>query len=123
MRIAAEIFNRSVGKNRAISVQDMMTASSTAASTMTAAGDAMDHAAAALRAATGDEAGADTPVEAKSGGRKAKAKTGVNSASLEKSGEEVTWPPRVFCLAVGGKSPIAGTLENRPRILVDNMEL
>ena len=46
----------------------------------------MDHATAALRTATGAETGADTPVEAKSGGRKAKANMGVNSASLEKIG-------------------------------------
>lgn len=57
---------------------------------MKAAVDVMEHATAALKAATSAETGADTPVEAKSGGRKGKAKKGVPSASLGTSGEEVT---------------------------------
>ena len=49
-------------------------------------------------ASTGAEASADTPVEAKGRGRNAGGKKAVTSASLDKSGEEVTLP-------------IAGTLE------------
>ena len=47
---------------------------------------------------TGAEAIAGTPVEAKGGGRKARGKNAVQSASLDKSSEEVTLP-------------IAGTLD------------
>ena len=49
-------------------------------------------------ASTGAEAIADTPVEAKGGGRKARGKKAVQSVSLDKSSEEVTLP-------------IAGTLD------------
>lgn len=81
---------------------------------MKAAVDVVEQATAALEAATSAETGAaDTPVEAKSGG---KAKKGVASASLGTSGEEVTWPPRIFRLAVRGKSPIVDTLEARSPI-------
>ena len=68
----------------------------TAGVSMKTAGDAMADATTELKEATGAEARADTPLEAKRGGRKAKAKKGVKADSVDEKVEEVRG--RVLCL-------------------------
>lgn len=70
----------------------------------------MDLAVETLNAAIATE----TPVEAKSSGRKAKGKKGEKAASLGPSGEEVTWAPRVIC-PMRVESAISTTLYSHRR--------